>query len=263
MFCHIGTPATAGKHKSLLFHSFSIPKQQGRQRASSSSSQRIVASINPSSSSSLDNGREIKDALMSRRKTFVLVSSVLGGTWTWSLTCADANASSGGNPDVVRGLGKYVKKKKLDKIDTYLPPLFLARDQLVRVERVSLQSPADARQQLRSGAFSGLRDTVRSVGEYISREKNDEALGKRLVAGFFKELEAIDFALLNATRSETLDVQGIRSHVDGCVKAIDALVAQLPEDIVSKAQGVAKAVSEAEEQQDFPSDIDPDMKLLM
>jgi hypothetical protein len=254
VFSHqIVNPATAGK--SLLLASSSIPKNhQGRHRASR---QRILASVNPSS----DNGREIKD-VASRRKAFMLVGSVLGGTWTWTLTCADANASSGGNPDVVRGLGKYVKKKKLDKIDTYLPPLFLARDQLVRVERVSLQSPADARQQLRSGAFSGLRDTVRSVGEYISREKNDEALGKRLVAGFFKELEAIDFALLSATRSETLDVAGIRSHVDGCVKAIDALVAQLPEDIVSKAQGVAKAVSEAEEQ-DFSTDVDPDMKLLM
>jgi hypothetical protein len=254
--CHqIVNPATAGK--SLLLASSSIPKKhQGRQRASR---QRILASVNPSSSS--EYAREIKDDhVASRRKAFMLVGSVLGGTWTW--TCADANASSGGNPDVVRGLGKYVKKKKLDKIDTYLPPLFLARDQLVRVERVSLQSPADARQQLRSGAFSGLRDTVRSVGEYISREKNDEALGKRLVAGFFKELEAIDFALLSATRSETLDVPGIRSHVDGCVKAIDALVAQLPEDIVSKAQGVAKAVSEAEEQ-DFSTDVDPDMKLLM
>jgi hypothetical protein len=159
---------------------------------------------------------------------------------------APADAWAGGNPAVTRGLGKYVKKKKLDKIDTYLPPLFLARDQLVRVGRVMLQSPSEARELLRSGAFSGLRENIRSVGEYVSRDKEDEALGKKLVAKFFSELEAADFALLSATRStgenSGLDVEATRARLDGSIKALDELIGQVPEDIVEKAKGIASAV---------------------
>lgn len=166
--------------------------------------------------------------------------SIMGMWWMMG----ESAAWAGGNPAVTRGLGKYVKKKKLDKIDTYLPPLFLARDQLIRVGRVMLQSPAEARELLRSGAFSGLRENIRSVGEYVSREKGDEALGKKLVASFFSELEAVDFALLSATRSQGsgLDVEATRTRLDGSIKALDALVGQVPEDIVEKAKGIAAAV---------------------
>lgn len=155
-------------------------------------------------------------------------------------------AWAGGNPAVTRGLGKYVKKKKLDKIDTYLPPLFLARDQLIRVGRVMLQSPTEARELFRSGAFTGLRENIRSVGEYVSREKGDEALGKKLVAKFFSELEAVDFALLSATRStgegSGLDIDATRARLNGTIAALDALIGQVPENVVEKAKGIAAAV---------------------
>ena len=37
---------------------------------------------------------------------------------------------------VQAGLAKYVKRKRMDRVDTYLPPLLQARDQLVRIGRV-------------------------------------------------------------------------------------------------------------------------------
>ena len=40
------------------------------------------------------------------------------------------------NEAITKGLGKYVKRKKLDRIDTYVPPLFRARDQLILIGRV-------------------------------------------------------------------------------------------------------------------------------
>ena len=150
------------------------------------------------------------------------------------------------NPAVQRGLSMYVKKKKLDKIDSYLPPLFLAKEQLIRVNRIAA-SPADARQQLRSGSFSGLRENIRSVGEYISREKGDEKLGKKLVGAFFSELEAADFALLSASRSEedtrSAEVQEARTRLEGTIKALDALIAELPKDVVEKSRSIADAVN--------------------
>lgn len=149
------------------------------------------------------------------------------------------------NPAVQRGLNVYVKKKKLDRIDSYLPPLFLAKEQLVRVQRI-VDSPADARSQLRSGSFSGLRENIRSVGEYVSREKGDDGIGKRLVAAFFGELEAADFALLSASRTEEgkraeLVVEA-RARLEGTIKALDALVAELPQDVVEKSKSIADAV---------------------
>jgi hypothetical protein len=40
------------------------------------------------------------------------------------------------NDAVKAGLSRYIKKKKLERIDTYVAPLLAARDQLVRVGRV-------------------------------------------------------------------------------------------------------------------------------
>ena len=50
-----------------------------------------------------------------------------------SSACEPAHAE---NEAITKGLGKYVKRKKLDRIDTYVPPLFRARDQLIRIGRV-------------------------------------------------------------------------------------------------------------------------------
>lgn len=40
------------------------------------------------------------------------------------------------NSAVTSGLSKYVKRKKLDRIDTYIPPLLAAKGQLIRIGRV-------------------------------------------------------------------------------------------------------------------------------
>jgi hypothetical protein len=54
--------------------------------------------------------------------------------------------------------------------------------------------PGAARKLLRSGVFAGLRDNVRSLGEYASERSGTDA-GRQLVKGFFSELEAFDAAL--------------------------------------------------------------------
>lgn len=204
-----------------------------------------------------EGGQDSMGVSMKLTKRGLLVSSLIGFLISRGSECHAAE-----NPAVTRGLSKYVKKKKLDKIDSYLPPLFLARDQLIRVGRVMLQSPSDARQQLRSGAFSGLRENVRSVGDYVSREKNDEAVGNALVSNVFKELEAVDFGLLSASRMAKPVVDDeTRKHVDGTIRAIDALVDQLPGDVVSKAKEIASAVNafDAEAGQE---ELDEDAKTL-
>ena len=45
-------------------------------------------------------------------------------------------AQAAENKAVVRGLAKYIKKKQLDPLVTYVPLLLEARDQLIRTGRV-------------------------------------------------------------------------------------------------------------------------------
>lgn len=76
-----------------------------------------------------------------------------------------------------RGLGAYIKKKQLDPLDTYVPLVLEARDQLDAVGRAMLDQTAAARQLLRSGAFTGLRDNIRAIGEYaVVRFRHGEVM---------------------------------------------------------------------------------------
>lgn len=188
-------------------------------------------------------GETDRDTTTTRRGAVVSLLALAAVPTVGLLSALPARAE---NDAVKRGLSQYVKKKKLDRIDSYLPPLFLAKEQLIRVNRI-VESPADARQQLRSGSFSGLRENIRSVGEYVSREKGDEQLGRRLVGEFFGELEAADFALLSASRSEddkrAEQVKEARMRLEGTIKALDALIGQLPTDVVNSSRSIADAVS--------------------
>jgi hypothetical protein len=51
-----------------------------------------------------------------------------------------AGAAHADNSAVKAGLSSYIKKKKLERLDTYVPPLLEAKDQLIRVGRVMRES---------------------------------------------------------------------------------------------------------------------------
>ena len=52
---------------------------------------------------------------------------------------------------------------------------------------------------LRSGAFAGLRDNIRALGEYAVQNGAAKDAGT-LVQGFFRKLEAFDLALYRASQ---------------------------------------------------------------
>ncbi|EFN53088.1 hypothetical protein CHLNCDRAFT_58696 [Chlorella variabilis] len=171
------------------------------------------------------------------RRRAALASALAAAVAPWLLS----GAAHADNDAVKAGLSKYVKKKKLERIDTYIAPLLEAKGQLVRVGRVMLQDPAAARQLLRSGVFAGLRDNVRSVGEYASQRSNDES-GRELVRGFFDELEGFDSALRQAQQREGEGLEEARKRLDGTVVALDKLLATVPETEMQKAQRVVEAI---------------------
>ena len=76
-----------------------------------------------------------------------------------------------------------------------MPAIIVAQSQLNDVPAVAQQfGVAPARKLIREGAFTGLRDNVRAIGEFVEPELGkDEA--KARVNSFFKALEAVDQAL--------------------------------------------------------------------
>lgn len=85
-----------------------------------------------------------------------------------------------------------MKKRKLDPLASYIPAILVAQAQLLDVpaaaEEVGLEA---ARSLLREGAFIGLRDNIRAVGEYAADSIGKDT-AKARVAGFFKAIEAVD-----------------------------------------------------------------------
>ncbi|KAL4439481.1 hypothetical protein ABPG77_008810 [Micractinium sp. CCAP 211/92] len=172
-----------------------------------------------------------------------LAASLVGAAAPWLFT----SAALADNEAIKAGINRYVKKKKLERLDTYVPPLLEARGQLIRVGRVMLQDPAAARQLLRSGVFAGLRDNVRSLGEYAS-ERAGNSSGRDLVRGFFVELEGLDGALREAVRSGEGLPADARGRVDATVAALDRLLATVPEEDYARAQQVVEAIRELDEE---------------
>lgn len=97
---------------------------------------------------------------------------------------------------------------------------------------------------------------MRSVGEYVSDKKGNDS-GKKLVQSFFKELQSLDYELLNASRSEPA-VAGpeARKHLDATIQALDDLLAALPVDILDKARKVLEVIDSSREKGDDVDNID-------
>ncbi|GAB4821426.1 hypothetical protein N2152v2_008472 [Parachlorella kessleri] len=148
------------------------------------------------------------------------------------------SAAKAENEAVTRGLNRYIRRKKYDNIEYYLPALLAAKGQLIRSGYLLAQDPNSARVMLREGAFAGLRDNVRAVGEYAGQQGHAEE-GSAAVTGFFKALEAYDYVLLQGARNKDgIDKEGSEAKLNAAVAALDKIVALVPDGMVSKAQQI-------------------------
>lgn len=96
----------------------------------------------------------------------------------------------------VQGFDKYIKKKALDPLVSYIPVLLIASEQLEYVQLAASDLGCEeTRSLLRKGAFVGLRDNIRAVGEYSTEICGKETAQVR-VKRVFASLEALDGALL-------------------------------------------------------------------
>jgi hypothetical protein len=96
----------------------------------------------------------------------------------------------------MQGVDRYIKKKAMDPLVSYIPVLLIASEQLEYVQLAASDLGCDeTRSLLRKGAFVALRDNIRSIGEYTSATCGKETAQAR-VKRVFASLEALDGALL-------------------------------------------------------------------
>lgn len=137
-----------------------------------------------------------------------------------------------------RGLARYIRKKRLDPLETYVPVVLSARSQLVSAGEVMATDVAAARALLRQGAFAGVRDNIRALGEYAV-QAGQTAAAAQLVPGFFTALNEYDQVLLAATKADAkLDMDSAVTKYAAAVKALDDLLATVPTDILNKSQAI-------------------------
>jgi len=101
---------------------------------------------------------------------------------------------------------------------------------------------------LRSGAFSGIRQSVRALGEYAAEHGAGKDGGGKLVTEFFQELEALDFELFQAVREDTQLGEGATRHLHGTIVSLDRLLAVVPTQAMEQANAVIDSLKNEEEE---------------
>ncbi|MCL7050342.1 hypothetical protein MKW94_030099 [Papaver nudicaule] len=102
------------------------------------------------------------------------------------------------------GLDKYLKRKKLDPLEVYVPAVILSKSQFRDLEKtLEAEKPqyAACRSLLRSGPAASLRVNIRAVAQYAS----DDGKGKAAlddVDQCLRALEDLDSLFLRASRND-------------------------------------------------------------
>ncbi|XP_024542691.1 uncharacterized protein LOC9634594 isoform X1 [Selaginella moellendorffii] len=193
-------------------------------------------------------------AAQNGRRAFVLSSGLVAGLFT-SVTEGRENLVSVWigltsewlllvHPDARAGLEKYMKKKKLDPLETYIPGIILCQSQFQELEaklggeKVEYQ---DARALLRSGPAGSLRSNIRAVAEYAS-ESGDGAAAADAVKLCLRSLEDLDSLLLRRSRDDTsITVDSMKAKLGTSMQALDRLLQTVPQPILEQGKAAAMA----------------------
>ena len=201
-------------------------------------------------------------ALSRRRAASLLLAS--GASASHSLLLlgpgpAEAAASPAAAPTLSsgkRGIAAYVRKRKLDPLSSYVPAVLAAREQLAGLEGLVASDPVEARIELRSGAFEGLRDNVRAVGEYAANaaessgngngSSNSSSSENNAVKSFFESVQKLDYELFAAAREKRDPSSAAVEALRAGVAALDALLATVPAADLDEARRLVATAAEVE-----------------
>ncbi|XP_050220541.1 uncharacterized protein LOC126670763 [Mercurialis annua] len=162
---------------------------------------------------------------------------------------------------------KYVKRKKLDPLEAYVPAVILTQFQIKDLEKIlEVDEPqfANYRSLLRSGPAASLRLNIRAVAQYASDAGSGDAAFND-VDQCLRALEDLDSLFLRASRNDRgASVESMRAKISVSLNALDSLLQTVPGDILQKGKAIADAyVSQEEEEEEAqPEILDPELKKL-
>ncbi|XP_004501433.1 uncharacterized protein [Cicer arietinum] len=160
-------------------------------------------------------------------------------------------------------MDKYVKRKKLDPLEAYVPAVILTQFQIKDLEKtLEGNEPQFAlcRSFLRSGPAASLRINIRAVAQYASDSGNGKTAFNS-VDECLRSLEELDSLLLRASRNDPeASVKSMKAKVKSALIALDSLLQTVPSDVLSKGKVVADSYLDREEVETESSD--PDLKQL-
>ncbi|KAF7830415.1 uncharacterized protein G2W53_012748 [Senna tora] len=186
-------------------------------------------------------------------RRFVSISIAL-----WHLLFTPNRAAAGGMLD------KYVKKKKLDPLEVYVPPIILTQFQIEDLEKtLEGDEPqfSACRSLLRAGPAASLRVNIRAVAQYASDNGNGKTAFND-VDHCLSALEELDSLLLRASRNEAeASVKSMKAKINAALNALDSLLQTVPSDVLSKGKVIADSYRNMEDEEDTGS-LDPELKQL-
>ncbi|OMO67029.1 hypothetical protein CCACVL1_20847 [Corchorus capsularis] len=168
--------------------------------------------------------------------------------------------------DAIAGslLDKYVKKKKLDPLEVYVPAVILTEFQIKDLEKtLEVDKPefSSCRSLLRSGPAASLRINIRAVAQYASDAGNGQNAFND-VDQCLRALEELDSLLLHASRNEPdASVKSMKAKIGTALNALDSLLQTVPSDVLNQGKQIADAYR-APEEDVKPEELDPEMKQL-
>ncbi|TYI17391.1 hypothetical protein ES332_A07G020600v1 [Gossypium tomentosum] len=164
-------------------------------------------------------------------------------------------------------LDKYVKKKKLDPLEVYVPAVILTQIQIKDLEKTlevdDKPEYATCRSLLRSGPAASLRVNIRAVAQYASDAGNGENAFKD-VDQCLRALEELDSLFLHASRNEPdASVKVMKAKIGTALNALDSLLQTVPSDVLNQGKEIADAYrAPDDEDMKQPEELDPDLKQL-
>ncbi|GER35375.1 calcium-binding EF-hand family protein [Striga asiatica] len=161
-------------------------------------------------------------------------------------------------------LDKYVKKKKLDPLEAYIPAVILTELQIKELGKyLEVDQPkfADCRSFLRSGPAASLRINIRAVAQYASDAGNGKSAFDE-VDRCLRALEELDSLLLRASRNDSgATVEPMKLKVVTTIDSLNSLLKTVPADVLDKGKAMADAYL-APGDELAPENFDPQLKQL-
>ncbi|BAH92011.1 uncharacterized protein [Oryza sativa Japonica Group] len=206
----------------------------------------------------------------SRRRRFCQVAAAAGGIGRRAVSLAGVaswlTATAAGRADA-SPFDKYVKKKKLEPLETYVPAVLLTQDQFRDLEKsLEFEKPRydESRSLLRSGPASSLRINIRAVAQYASSSGQGKAASDA-VDECLRALEDLDSLLLQASRNNpSASVDVMRSKISVALGALDNLLQTVPSAVLDKGKAIADAYRTPTDDYEMgdATELDPRLKQL-